>query len=106
MPRSVDTTCTCAATTHEPGQAGRLSAELTSFVGRNIEVRQLKGLLPVARLVTLTGIGGRGKTRLAVRTASELRRTFADGVMAGRSLLLRDASRAGHVVAHELGLLD
>ncbi|WP_084958809.1 BTAD domain-containing putative transcriptional regulator [Thermoactinospora rubra] len=52
--------------------AGNLPAPLTSFVGREAEVATLRGLLERARLVTLTGPGGAGKTRLAIETAATL----------------------------------
>src|SRR5690349_2653038 len=55
-------------------------AELTSFVGRRHELGEVKRLLAQSRLVTLTGMGGIGKTRLAGRIAVELRRAFPDGV--------------------------
>jgi predicted ATPase/DNA-binding CsgD family transcriptional regulator len=58
---------------------GNLPVELTSFVGRRRELAEVKRLLGVSRLLTLTGVGGTGKTRLAVRTAAELRRAFPDG---------------------------
>ncbi len=54
--------------------------ELTSFVGRRRERSEIRARLAAARLVTLTGIGGTGKTRLAVRTAAEVRRAFRDRV--------------------------
>ena len=54
--------------------------ELTSFVGRRRELGEVKRLLGASRLVTLTGVGGTGKTRLAARAAAELRRAFPDGV--------------------------
>ncbi|MBI4259006.1 MAG: tetratricopeptide repeat protein [Actinobacteria bacterium] len=57
-----------------------LPAELTSFVGREAEVAAVRGLLGAGRLVTLTGPGGTGKTRLAVRVASEEKAAFPDGV--------------------------
>ncbi|GAB3958897.1 LuxR family transcriptional regulator [Actinoallomurus acanthiterrae] len=60
--------------------APRLPAEVTSFVGRRHEVAEVKRLLSVSRLVTLTGVGGVGKTRLASRVGAMLRRAFADGV--------------------------
>ncbi len=60
--------------------AANVPVELTSFVGRRRELAEVKRLLGEARLVTLTGVGGTGKTRLAVRTAGELRRAFPDGV--------------------------
>lgn len=59
---------------------GNLSAEVTSFVGRRREVGEVKRALAESRLVTLTGVGGTGKTRLAVRVAGDLRRVFGDGV--------------------------
>ena len=59
---------------------GNLPAELTSFVGRRGELAEIKRLLADSRLVTLTGIGGVGKTRLALRAAAGLRRAFRDGV--------------------------
>src|SRR4051812_44743784 len=59
---------------------GNLPAELTSFVGRRSEGAKVKRLLSDARLVTLTGVGGIGKTRLAVRVAAEAGRAFPDGV--------------------------
>ena len=65
-------------------QAGRprpsnLPAELTSFVGRRSELREVKQLLATTRLLTLTGSGGAGKTRLALRAAAEMARGFSDG---------------------------
>jgi predicted ATPase/DNA-binding CsgD family transcriptional regulator len=59
--------------------SGNLPAEVTSFVGRPRELRQVKQRLVESRLVTLTGVGGTGKTRLAVRVAAEVRRAFGDG---------------------------
>jgi predicted ATPase/DNA-binding CsgD family transcriptional regulator len=60
--------------------AGNLPVELTSFIGRRRELAEVKRLLAESRLVTLTGVGGTGKTRLAVRAASEVRRALRDGV--------------------------
>ncbi len=57
-----------------------LPAELTSFVGRGREVAEVRRLLSGTRLVTLTGAGGTGKTRLALRIGRELLAEFADGV--------------------------
>jgi predicted ATPase/DNA-binding CsgD family transcriptional regulator len=61
-------------------QSDNLPIELTSFVGRRQELAEARHLLVGARLVTLTGVGGVGKTRLALRLAGELRRTFPHGV--------------------------
>jgi predicted ATPase/DNA-binding CsgD family transcriptional regulator len=57
-----------------------LPAEVTSFVGRRHEVAEAKRLLSSARVVTLTGMGGVGKTRLALRVAADARRQFPDGI--------------------------
>src|SRR5687768_16657931 len=59
--------------------AGQLPLELTSFVGRRRELDEVRRLLGESRLVTLTGVGGTGKTRLALRTAEQLWRMFPDG---------------------------
>ncbi|MGP4022053.1 ATP-binding protein [Actinomadura sp. 3N407] len=61
-------------------QTGRLPAGLTSFIGRKAELDQIRRLVDGHRLVTLTGPGGVGKTRLAVRAASLVREMFDDGV--------------------------
>ena len=58
---------------------GNLPAELSSFVGRGRELRAVRRLLGEARLVTLTGVGGTGKTRLALQVATGLRRVFPAG---------------------------
>src|SRR5258708_19294127 len=57
-----------------------LPHSLTSFVGRKREVRQVRALVADARLVTLTGSGGTGKTRLALEAARGLVDHYADGV--------------------------
>ncbi|GAB3583889.1 LuxR family transcriptional regulator [Leifsonia lichenia] len=54
--------------------------EVSSFVGRRDEISELRALLGSARLVTICGPGGVGKTRLAIRVAVEARRAFPDGV--------------------------
>lgn len=57
-------------------QVGNLPADVTSFVGRRRELAEIRRLLSASRLVTLTGVGGVGKTRLALRAAAEQRRAF------------------------------
>ncbi|EGX59565.1 LuxR family transcriptional regulator [Streptomyces zinciresistens K42] len=63
-----------------PRREHRLPVETTSFVDRRGELAAGRELLARTRLVTLTGPGGVGKTRLAARIASGVRRTFPDGV--------------------------
>ena len=57
-----------------------LPRQLTSFIGRERELQDLKGLLERSRLLTLTGPGGSGKTRLALQLAAEVTGGFPDGV--------------------------
>ena len=59
---------------------GAVPVELSSFVGRSHELSEIKRALQVAHAITLTGPGGIGKTRLAVRAARKLARQFPDGV--------------------------
>ena len=58
--------------------AGNLPVDVTSFVGRRHEITRTKRLLAESRLVTLTGQGGVGKTRLALRVAGSMKRNFRD----------------------------
>jgi hypothetical protein len=59
---------------------GNLRPQTTSFIGRESEVAELRDALKAHRLVTLTGVGGVGKTRLAVEVASRVAGEFPDGV--------------------------
>ncbi|MEU1956112.1 protein kinase domain-containing protein [Nocardia rhamnosiphila] len=89
-----------------PRGAGILPLDLTSFVGRRREVAAVKNLLSSTRLVTLTGIGGVGKTRLALRAAAGARQEFADGVWLVELADVSDPSLLVDVVAAALGLRD
>jgi predicted ATPase/DNA-binding CsgD family transcriptional regulator len=81
-----------------------LPAELTSFVGRRHELEAIRGMLSASRLLTLTGVGGVGKTRLALRTAAEVRRAFPDGVWFVELAALQDPQLLPHTVANALDL--
>jgi len=83
-----------------------LPVEVTEFVGRQRELAELSGLLSSARLVTVTGPGGVGKTRLALRAAAALAGSFADGVCLTELSALRDAELLPHTVATALGLSE
>jgi non-specific serine/threonine protein kinase len=91
--------------THErSGRRDDLPAELTSFVGRETEVAAAKRLLSQSRLVTLTGPGGVGKTRIALRVAAEMQSNYADGVCLVELSALQDAGLLAHTVAAAMGL--
>jgi predicted ATPase/class 3 adenylate cyclase/DNA-binding CsgD family transcriptional regulator len=66
--------------TTNAGAVNNLPVQLTSFVGRQTETNNLREALASNRLVTLTGAGGSGKTRLAVHVAAEVAAEFGDGV--------------------------
>ncbi|MDZ5619750.1 LuxR C-terminal-related transcriptional regulator [Nocardioides sp. HM23] len=83
---------------------GALPAELTSFVGRRHELSETRRLLASSRILTLTGAGGVGKTRLALRMAAEVRRTFPDGVWFVELAALHDPQLVPHTVANTLEL--
>lgn len=85
---------------------GNLPLELTTFVGRNSELSQVKKALSKSRLVTLTGISGIGKTRLALRAATEARPDFTGGVWFADLSEVRDGSRLVDAVAATFGLRD
>jgi non-specific serine/threonine protein kinase len=83
---------------------GNLQPELTSFVGRRREIAAIKQSIPASRLVTLTGIGGVGKTRLARRVAHDLRRSFPDGTSMIELGDVREPDTLINFVAHALGV--
>ncbi len=86
------------------GRAGNLPLELSSFVGRRREVAEAKRALAASRLLTLIGMGGVGKTRLALRTAAEVQRAFDDGVWLVELDQLHDPALVAHTIAVTLGL--
>ncbi|MGW2342518.1 helix-turn-helix transcriptional regulator [Streptomyces sp. NPDC001661] len=83
---------------------GELPAETTSFVGRRRELVQVADVLTRARLVTLTGPGGVGKTRTAVRAARDLRGRYPDGVRLVELSALHDPALLANAVAAALDL--
>jgi non-specific serine/threonine protein kinase len=89
-----------------PEQNGNLPAEVTSFVNRRQEIAEVTRMLSVARLVTLTGVGGVGKTRLALRVAADLRPAFPDGVWMVELARVQDPAMVEHTVVDALGVRD
>src|SRR5437588_7927347 len=85
---------------------GSLPAEVTVFVGRHRQVAEVKRLLSASRLVTLTGVGGVGKSRLALHVAHEMRREFPDGVWLVELAKVHEPSLLSHAVVDALELQD
>jgi predicted ATPase/class 3 adenylate cyclase/DNA-binding CsgD family transcriptional regulator len=83
-----------------------LPVQLTSFVGRGAELTQVRELLADNRLVTLTGAGGVGKTRLAVEVAGQLASEFGDGAWYADLAPITDSEVVPIAVARSLGLPD
>ena len=83
-----------------------LRLELSSFVERQKERAEVKRLLEDTRLLTLTGSGGCGKTRLALAVAGELVEGFEDGVWLVELAPLADPSLVPQAVASTLGVRE
>ena len=79
-----------------------LPRQLTSFVGRENEIAEVKQLLSTAYLVTLIGTGGVGKTRLAIQVAADPLEAYADGVWLVELAALSDPALVPHTVASAL----
>ena len=86
--------------------ANNLPVQLTSFVGRDTQLSQLRTMLADNRLVTLTGAGGVGKTRLAIQAAAELEAKYADGVWYVDLAPISDPDLVPTTMARALGLPD
>jgi predicted ATPase len=78
----------------------------TSFVGREREVLEVKRLLAMTRLLTLTGVGGSGKTRLALRVASDLAGAYPDGAWLVELAALSEGELVPQAVARALSVRE
>ncbi|MET9556053.1 NACHT domain-containing protein [Streptomyces sp. NPDC006645] len=90
---------------------GNLPAELNRFVGRADELAELTRLLSEVRLLTLVGVGGVGKTRLAVRAArsarsANLEKRYCDGVWLAELSAIRDPGLLDHALVDALRVTD
>ena len=86
------------------GEVHGFAVALTSFIGRAGAIRDVAGLLDEYRLVTVTGPGGSGKTRLADQVARQLAGPFADGAWLAELAAVRDPAQVAAAVAAVLGI--
>jgi predicted ATPase/class 3 adenylate cyclase/tetratricopeptide (TPR) repeat protein/DNA-binding CsgD family transcriptional regulator len=83
-----------------------LPVELTSFIGREREVAEVRRLLTTTRLLTLTGSGGVGKTRLSQQVAGHLLPSYPDGVWLVELAALGDPGLVAQAIASALGIRE
>jgi non-specific serine/threonine protein kinase len=83
-----------------------LPAPITRFVGRARELDEIRDLVRRKRLVTLTGAGGAGKTRLALEVAARVRRHFPDGAWLAELAPVSDPAAVSRTLARALGLKE
>ncbi len=83
-----------------------LPIQLTSFIGRSREIGEVKQLLSKGRLLTLTGPGGSGKTRLALQAAVEIIKHFHDGVFFVTMAPITDPGLVASTIAQALGITE
>ncbi|GGM35615.1 LuxR family transcriptional regulator [Dactylosporangium sucinum] len=88
------------------GVASALPVETTTFIGRGPEEDAICALLGSSRLVTLTGVGGVGKTRLALRVSKRLQPRFPDGVFLVDLSTVRESDLVAPTLAMTLGIGD
>jgi predicted ATPase/Tfp pilus assembly protein PilF len=83
-----------------------LPSQLTSFIGREREIGEVKALLSTVRLVTLTGPGGTGKTRLSLQVAANMLNDFENGVFFVALASISDPGLVASSIAQTLGVKD
>jgi predicted ATPase/class 3 adenylate cyclase len=87
-----------------PALPNNLPAQLSAFIGRNREVSEVRALVESARLVTLTGAGGAGKTRLGLQVAAELLDGSGDGVWLAELAAVTDQDAVAPAISQALRL--
>ena len=89
-----------------PALPNNLPQQTTSFIGREREVAEIKALLPAARLLTLAGTGGTGKSRLSLQVAADLLDLYPDGTWLIELAALSDPALVPQTVAQILGVRE
>jgi predicted ATPase/DNA-binding CsgD family transcriptional regulator len=89
-----------------PAPKHNLPAQTNPFIGRSREIAEVKQLLNVSRLLTLTGVGGTGKTRLALQVAIEVVEDFTDGVCFVDLAPLTDHTLVANAIAAAQGVVE
>jgi predicted ATPase/class 3 adenylate cyclase len=87
-----------------PALPNNLPAQLTAFIGRDREIAEVRALVESARLVTLTGAGGAGKTRLGLQVAAELLDGSGDGVWLAELAAVTDDDAVAAAIGGALGI--
>ncbi|MEQ1822467.1 MAG: tetratricopeptide repeat protein [Fimbriimonadaceae bacterium] len=87
-------------------QPNNLPLQLTSFVGREREIQRVKTLLENGRLITLTGSGGSGKTRLSMQIAADQLEQFSEGAWLTELASLSEGYMVSRTVANVLGVAE
>jgi predicted ATPase/class 3 adenylate cyclase len=87
-----------------PALANNLPAQLATFIGRDREMSEVRALVESSRLVTLTGAGGCGKTRLSIQLAAELLDGSGDGVWLVELAALLDEDAVAPAICQALGI--
>jgi predicted ATPase/class 3 adenylate cyclase len=94
------------ASLDNPELPNNLPTLVSAFIGRETELAEVRELISSARLVTLTGAGGSGKTRLALQASAELIGKIPDGVWLTELAPLTDGDQIPVAVATALGIAD
>jgi non-specific serine/threonine protein kinase len=95
-----------ASVAPEPRPLTNLPVQITSFIGRERELAEIARLLTATRLLTVTGAGGCGKTRLALQVVAGLLADYSDGVWFVDLAPLTDPTLVGQAIASVLGLQE